>query len=109
MSGVIFNATFENLKMRNTGCGPRMKAERGRGAAWSTEPPTATPHCVQRAADGSDYACLPRGYTRATNATATPIFRNFAFENVRFVGGSNAGIFVGLPESHLWSVSVSGM
>jgi polygalacturonase len=31
MSGDIFNVTFENLKMRNTGCGPRMKAERGRG------------------------------------------------------------------------------
>ncbi|CAJ1340141.1 unnamed protein product, partial [Effrenium voratum] len=102
MSAGIFNVTFQNISMRATGIGPRVKTQRGRGGVidgilFKDIKAAQMGEMLQMTMEYS--GDLPK-----TNVSATPAIRNVVFDNVVFSGGRSAGRFVGLPEAPLEGV-----
>lgn len=98
----IFNVTFQNISMRATGIGPRVKTQRGRGGVidgilFKDIKAAQMGEMLQMTMEYS--GDLPK-----TNVSATPAIRNVVFDNVVFSGGRSAGRFVGLPEAPLEGV-----
>lgn len=104
MSGGIFNVTFDNITMNNTGCGPRIKTQRGRGGV--VDGITYRNIVAENVGEMIQMTMEYSGHLPATNATATPVLRNFLFENVSFRGGDNAGRYDGLAESPIVNVTL---
>jgi hypothetical protein len=83
-----------------SGCGIRMKAERGRGGVVEG--------IIYRDITMRNILSEPVQMTlnyhaglQPTNKTATPIFRDILIENVRADGVEFAGLYDGLPEQHV--------
>ncbi len=103
-SGGVYNVTFENISMKGTERGPRIKSQRGRGGLVDT--------IVFRniTADGLETAIsFTLNYhsdIKPTNESATPRLQNVLVENCKFTGVSEAGEFDGLGESHIKNITL---
>jgi polygalacturonase len=104
-SGSIFNVTFENLFLKGTDRGPRIKSCRGRGGHIDG--------IVYRNITGEnvdtsisfdfDY----ESGLKPTNKSATPALSNVLLENIQFKNSVNmAGEFNGLPESPFVNITL---
>jgi polygalacturonase len=105
MSAGVRNVTFENISMDGTGCGIRMKTERGRGGI--VEDITYRDITMKNIA--SEAVQMTLNYhagIKPTNKTATPIFRNLLIENVWADGVGYAGLYDGLPEQHVINMTL---
>ena len=104
-SGSIFNVTFENLILKGTDRGPRIKSCRGRGGHIDG--------IVYRNITGEnvetsisfdfDY----ESGLKPTNKSATPTLSNVLLENIQFKNSVKmAGEFNGLPESPFVNITL---
>eukprot|EP00051_Salpingoeca_urceolata_P020689 m.313611 g.313611 ORF g.313611 m.313611 type:complete len:427 (-) comp19664_c0_seq11:3147-4427(-) len=104
MSGSIYNITFEDIVMKDTEIGPRLKSQRGRGGVVDG--------IVFRnitASNLNQMIQLTLYYHKGldpTNATATPRFQNILLEDLKFSGSDRGGDIDGLPESHIQNVTL---
>jgi len=104
MSGNVYNVVFRNLIMNGTLYGPKLKTMRGRGGFVKN----VTYYNIQMSniLNQALFVNMFYGDAFPTNATATPIFSNFRFENI--TGSStSAGQFTCLPESPCHDMFVS--
>jgi polygalacturonase len=100
MSAGVRDVLFENISMDGTGCGIRMKAERGRGGVVEN----IIYRDITMRNILSEAVQMTLNYhqgIKPTNATATPIFRDILIENVLADGVEYAGLYDGLPEQHV--------
>jgi polygalacturonase len=107
-SGGIYNVTFENIQMKNTDRGPRIKSCRGRGGTVQD--------IVYRNITGQDVqtaVSIDLDYVKSakpTNKSATPTVQNILLENVLFSQGTtNYGEFKGLQESPLINITLKNV
>jgi len=106
-SGGVSNVTFDTIAMQGTNSGPRIKSERGRGGVVSG----ITFQNIQ-AKDLNEMISITLNYHKGlapTNATATPMLRDVMLRNITFVSGESAGLIDGLPESHIWNVTLKNV
>lgn len=88
-SGSVFNVTFDNITMAQTGTGIRMKTQRGRGGVVSgityrnIDMHEIQGQCVQITLNY--HAGLLK-----TNKTGTPVFKDILLENVRCDKGATS-------------------
>lgn len=100
----MYNVTFDNITMLDTSNGPRIKSQRGRGGVVAD-----IVYKNIKAGHVADMISVTLEYHTGippTNKTATPVFRNFLFENITFSGSDNGGVFLGLPESPIVNVTL---
>eukprot|EP00944_MAST-04C_sp_MAST-4C-sp1_P011892 g11892.t1 len=104
-SGSIYNVTFENLVLKGTDRGPRIKSCRGRGGHINGivyRNITAEDVGTSISFDFNYVSGIPR-----TNKSATPTLSNVLLENIRFTNSQNsAGEFNGLPESKFVNITL---
>ena len=91
--------------MKNTLRGPRIKSERGRGG--TVENIIYRNITANNVQEMISFTLNYASGLKPTNESATPKLRNIWVDDVTFVGGSNAGEFNGLKESHIENVTVS--
>ena len=109
-SGGMRNITFQNINMKGTSRGPRIKSERGRGGTIE--------QIVFRdivAQDLEMMVSFTLNYDKVppTNKSATPILRDVTLQNYTFTSSSsskgqkmNAGEFDGLSDSHIEDIKL---
>eukprot|EP00944_MAST-04C_sp_MAST-4C-sp1_P007907 g7907.t1 len=106
-SGGIYNVSFENIRMKSTDRGPRIKSCRGRGGTVQ--------NIVYRNITGDDVGTsisIDLDYSKSakpTNKSATPTVQNILLENLMFSHGSNYGEFRGLQESPLVNITLKNV
>jgi polygalacturonase len=96
-SGGVYNVTFDNITMANTGTGIRMKSQRGRGGLVS-DITYKNIHMVEIAGQCVQVTLNYHAGLNATNKTGTPVFRNILLENVRCDKGKTSFWIDGLAE-----------
>ena len=103
-SGSVFNVTFDNITMAQTGTGIRMKTQRGRGGVVSgityrnIDMQEIQGQCVQVTLNY--HAGLLK-----TNKTGTPVFKDILLENVRCDKGAASYWIDGLVRALHISIS----
>eukprot|EP00927_Polykrikos_kofoidii_P034763 TRINITY_DN29417_c0_g1_i1.p1 TRINITY_DN29417_c0_g1~~TRINITY_DN29417_c0_g1_i1.p1 ORF type:complete len:426 (-),score=49.19 TRINITY_DN29417_c0_g1_i1:89-1366(-) len=102
MSGGVENVTFENITMRKTGRGIRLKAMRGRGGTVKG----IVYRDINMVDIEGECVSMTLNYGKAppTNASATPLFDGVLIENVICRKGSSSFFLDGLPEQHMRNV-----
>jgi len=99
MSGGVRNVLVKDCLVRGTQAGPRIKTQRGRGGVVENiqfiNITISGPGVVNAIQVNMFY---DKNTVPPTNATATPIFRNVSFKDIRG-NATNAGEFLCLPES----------
>lgn len=103
-SGSVYNVTFDNLSMRGTQRGPRIKSQRGRGGlvdGITYKNIVADELGVAFSLSLNYHAGLP-----PTNASGTPRLRNVLLQNLTFRDAASAGEIAGLAESAIQNVTL---
>ncbi len=104
MSAGVKNVRFENIRMKGTDLGIRIKSQRGRGGTVE--------NIVYKDIVLEDVAIAVQvtlNYTPnlpVTNVTATPVFKDIFLHNVKAVNSRNAFDIEGLPESLIHNLSL---
>ena len=104
-SGSVFNVTFENITMANTGTGIRMKTERGRGGIVS-DVTYRNIHMHEIQGECVQITLNYHAGLAPTNKTGTPVFKNILLENVHCNKGATSFFIDGLPEQSIQNLTL---
>ena len=110
MSAGVVNVSFEDITMDRTNVGIRLKSQRGRGGVVQNvtyrniHMKSIDEECVQVTLNYDQNG--PPSTTTQTNETATPAFRDIAFENVLCERGGSSYFLAGLPEQAIRHLSL---
>eukprot|EP00936_MAST-01D_sp_MAST-1D-sp1_P000926 g926.t1 len=99
-SGSVFNVTFEDITMDNTGTGIRMKSQRGRGGIVQG----VTYRNIDMKSIGGQCVQITLNYhagLEPTNATATPQFKDITLQDVHCDSAGQSYLIDGLPEQSI--------
>ncbi len=107
MSGGVKDVLFEDIKMKGTQCGIRIKSARGRGG--TVERITYKDIDMDSVGTAIQVTMLYVQGLKPTNATATPIFRDIVLQNVRALDSHYAFDIHGLEESPIQNPTLSNV
>lgn len=99
-SGGVSNATFEDIVMRGTDAGIRMKTQRGRGGVVSG----VTYRNISMYGIINQCIYMTMFYVAGidpTNATATPVWRDIVLEDIYCDSAGSSYLIDGLPEQQI--------
>ena len=104
-SGSIYNVTFENLILKGTDRGPRIKSCRGRGG--HIDGIVYRNITAENLGTSISFDFNYESHIAPTNKSATPTLSNILLENLYFQNSVNtAGEFNGLPESKFVNITL---
>ena len=107
MSGNVTNVVFRNSTCIGTNTGARIKSMRGRGGLVAN---ITYEDFVLTDVDQAIYVTLQYQNVTATNASATPTFKDIFINNYSSTNTiSGAGQFICLPESPCFNITLSNV